>query len=166
MAQGITRFRLRVDPLLSGPDREVLAFLIIDRILERTASGQNVDGKSFTRYSRGYLENLREIGAPTNVDLQLTGEMLHSIQLLTHGSGFIEIGMPAGSEAARKAGWQQGGNPNIPRREFMGIDDAEAVGMEQQVLDSSPVAQAQRFLNEANVVDRIFESITLGFGNG
>ena len=163
MAQGITQFRLSVDPLLSGADREVLSFLIIQRMLDRTSEGESINGRPFARYSRGYLEDLRTQGIPTNVNLERTGEMLNSIQLLSHGSGYIEIGVPSGSFAARKAGWQQGGNPKIPARNFMGIEDGEAIEIEQQVLDSSPVVQAQRFLDEANVVDRIFRSITLDF---
>ena len=159
MASGIENFTLRVDPLLSGPDREVLAFLIIDRILERTASGRDVSGERFARYNPNYREQRQERGLPTTPDLKLTGQMISSIQLLRHSQGSITIGVIRGSDAARKARWQQGGNPSIPERNFMGIDDAEAVGIEQMVIDSSPIVQAQRFLARADIIGKIAEQV-------
>ena len=126
MASGIENFTLRVDPLLSGPDREVLAFLIIDRILQRTAEGKDFEGNQFARYNSNYREQRQELGLPTTPNLYLTGQMVSSIRLLRHAQGSITIGVTQGSNAALKARWQQGGNSNIPERNFMGIDDVEA----------------------------------------
>ena len=163
MARGITSFTLDVSTLLGAQDRELLGQLIIERLVDRTQSGRNIDGRSFARYSREYVEWLRRIGADTGRDLTLTGEMLNSISVLRHSQGSITIGLEPGSFAARKAGWNQGGNPSIPSRPFMGITDSEAASLEADVAANSPVVAAQRFLNEQNVIGRIFEEITLGF---
>ena len=163
MARGITSFRLNVSELLGAQDREILGQLIIERIVDRAQSGRDIDGNRFTRYSRNYVDYLRRIGADDGLDLTLTGEMLNSITVLSHGTGFLEIGIEPGTFAARKATWNQGGNPNIPSRTFMGIEDAEAASIETDVANVSPVVAAQRFLNEQNVIGRIFENISLDF---
>ena len=163
MARGTTSFRLPVSPMLGQQDRQLLGQLIIERIQERSESGRDIDGRRFSRYSRDYVDYLREIGADSGLDLTLTGEMLNSIQILSEGEGFIEIGLEPGSFAARKATYNQGGNPRIPSRPFMGIRDSEASSLENEVANNSPVVAAQRFLNENNVIGRIFEQINLGF---
>ena len=160
MAQGIENFTVRVDPLLSAPDREVLAFLIIDRVLQRTAAGQDIQGNRFARYNPNYREQRQEIGLPTSPNLYRTGQMLNSIQLLRHTRGSITIGVIRGSAAAQKARWQQNGTSDIPSRNFMGIDDVEASGIENEVLTSSPVVQAQRFLSQADIIGKIAEQVT------
>lgn len=162
MARGITNFTISVDPLLSGTDREIVGQLIIERIQDRTEAGQNIDGERFQRYSPGYTSYLQRIGAATGVDLTLTGEMLNSISILSHSQGSITIGLEAGTEAGEKARWNQGGNPRIKNRPFMGIRDSEANVIEVDVAANSPAVAAQRFLNESNVISRIFENITLG----
>ena len=166
MARGITSFRLEVSTLLGDIDRQLVGQLVIERIQDRTEDGRNIDGRSFARYSRGYVEWLRRIGADTGRDLTLTGEMLNSIKLLSHGPGFLEIGLEPGTFAANKARWNQGGNPDIPSRPFMGIQDSEASTIEADVAANSPTVAAQRFLNEQNIIGRIFESISLDGING
>lgn len=166
MARGITNFRYRCDPLLGAQDREILADQIIQRITGRTERGLDIDNSRFTGYSRSYREELRKIGARSNVDLTLTGEMLASIELLDHGPGFIEVGISPGTYASRKARWNQGGNSNIPSRPFMGIRDSEAKSLEAPILEDSPVVAAERFLRENDVISGIFSNLTLDFDNG
>lgn len=162
MAQGIVNFTLSVSPLLGAQDRELLGQLIIEEIQDRTAGGRDVQGNRFRSYSPGYRDYLRKIGAATNPDLELTGEMINSITVLRHTRGSITIGLEPGSQASRKARYNQGGNPRIPERNFMGIRDSDAGALENQIMEDSPVVAAQRFLNENNVVDRIFAQISLG----
>ena len=166
MARGITRFRINVDGALGSQDRTLLGELIIERMLDRTERGEDIEGRSFRRYSANYIDWLRKIGASTTVDLSLTGEMLASIRVLSHGTGFIDIGIEAGTFASEKARWQQGGNPNVPSRPFMGIRDDEARSLENEVASNSTMVQAQRFLEENNAIDRIFASIVGDSFNG
>ena len=166
MARGITSFRLQVSNLLGDIDRQLIGQLVIERIQDRATSGRNIDGGRFARYAPAYVDYLRKIGADDGLDLTLTGEMLNSIEILSHGPGFVEIGLERGSFAARKATWNQGGNPDIPSRPFMGIKDSEANRIEADVAAVSPVVAAQRFLNEQNVIGRIFENISLDVLNG
>ena len=55
------------------------AFLLKQIILQRTAKGKGLRG-AFFGYSASYKEYLKKIGAPSTVDLRLTGDMLGSIQ--------------------------------------------------------------------------------------
>ena len=163
MARGITDFTFEVSPLLGDTDRELVGQLIIERLIDRTQGGRDIDNRPFATYSRGYIEHLRQIGADTGLDLTLTGEMLNSISVLSHAQGTITIGLEPGTFAANKATWNQGGNTNIPSRPFMGLLDVEINSIAADVESNSPVAAAQRFLNEQNIIGRVFESINLGF---
>ena len=55
------------------------AFLLKEIILERSRKGSGLFGR-FSGYSDSYRKYLTKIGAPTTVDLRLTGSMLGSIQ--------------------------------------------------------------------------------------
>ena len=55
------------------------AFLLKEIILARTAKGKGLNGR-FSGYSASYKKYLEKIGAPSTVDLRLTGDMLGSIQ--------------------------------------------------------------------------------------
>lgn len=166
MARGITNFRYRCDPRLSETDRIILADQIIERIIERSQRGNSIDNTRLAPYSDAYRAYQRKIGLVPKVDLTLTGEMLNAIQLLNSGTGFIEIGITPGTEANRKARWNQGGNRNIPSRPFMGIRDSEADAFQVSIVENSPAVAAERFLEENNAIAGIFNQITLDFGGG
>lgn len=61
----------------SDAQKETFADLAIEKMIVRTASGNDVDGRNFASYSRKYAEK-KGVGV-SDVDLILTGDMLDSI---------------------------------------------------------------------------------------
>lgn len=60
-----------------------IGLLARERILQRTRSGQDQYNKPFTPYSQGYIDARTKEGLARNtVKLELSGEMLRSIQII------------------------------------------------------------------------------------
>jgi len=78
LSKKISRYFKSV-PKLTTKGLKQSAFALKTLILERTKKGKGLSGK-FTSYSDAYVQYLKSIGAPTIVDLRLTGDMLGSIQ--------------------------------------------------------------------------------------
>lgn len=94
-------------------------------IVQRTQSGQSVEGGGFAPYSSAYARaKARLVGSASPVNLTLTGAMLGSlknrVRRVSGGQveGTIEV---TGGFNRNKAEWNQGGNENIPARRFMGL---------------------------------------------
>lgn len=130
--------RLKVDISdynLKPKEREEVADLIIERIYERTTKeNRDADGKRFPGYSKSYINSLDfKIGgkSKSNVNLELSGDMLASIKLLSEKPKEIVVGFERGSEENAKAdgnirGTYGTSTPN-PRkaRNFLGVSDKE-----------------------------------------
>lgn len=58
-----------------------------ERIVTRTQAGQDVRGASFAPYSPGYRRVKEAIGAGSNVNLTLSGEMLRAITVEPDAEG-------------------------------------------------------------------------------
>ena len=140
MARGITEFRITLDPALQERDRLILGDLIVNAIKNRTAEGKDIDGNNFKSYDRDYLENLRDDGIEKQTpNLQITGDMLNGLEIIDQGTGFLVIGIGRDNRLALlKAGWQQGGNPKIPSRPFMGFPDAKITELQDFILTATP----------------------------
>jgi len=64
-------------------DWQKIGELAVDRIIQRTRSGQDQYNKAFTPYSQGYIDARAKEGIARNtVKLELSGEMLRSIQII------------------------------------------------------------------------------------
>jgi len=82
--------------------REMIGEMIIDKIIERTHSGTgyyNGNLKSFPKYEKEYA---KEKGS-SKVNLDLTGDMLSELTVVSHTSGEIKIGYKKDSEVAGQA---------------------------------------------------------------
>jgi hypothetical protein len=101
-------FTAFINPAYDVADRRDIALAIISFIKDRTAEGKGVGGKSFGSYAKNYVRHVDfEIAgkSPGKVDLNLTGEMLGSIQILDITiAGRVVIGILEGAEAD-KAQW-------------------------------------------------------------
>lgn len=107
---------------------------IKDEIVSRTKAGQSIEGGAFARYSAAYAA---ATGKRTP-DLTLTGQMLGSIKtrVTTAGEeaeGIIEV---TGGFNRDKAVWNQGGNPNIPARPFMGLSKQQISVLIRKIRDA------------------------------
>lgn len=104
----------------SGTQRKRIGEEVIRFIKRRTQSGIDVNGNLFA----GYSSNYEKSGL---VDLTVSQQMLNSLELLSHGPGFIRIGF--GNIAANnKAGYAQnprGQKSSTPARRFVGISQTD-----------------------------------------
>lgn len=114
---------------LTRRQRKQVADLVIEHIVDRTQRGLDKDGKRFPSYSPEYIRSLDFKNAGKSkgrVDLQLSGDMLAALQLLTDNTGKIVVGYERGTEEnARAEGnilGSYGGEPNEAKaRNFLGI---------------------------------------------
>lgn len=125
------KLKLDIPDDLSPKERETLADLVIEHIVDRTDRGLDKNGKKFPGYSKNYIKSLdfKNAGkSKSNVNLQLSGDTLAALQLLNHKSGQILVGFVNGTEENAKAeGNIKGtyGQPSpIPgkQRDFLGIE--------------------------------------------
>ena len=131
MATKHQKIRVPLPEPITDPDkREEIADLVIERIVERTDQGKDKEGKSFTKYSKAYIESLdfKIAGKSKTPNLQLSGDMLAAIKLLKSTRNWIEIGFEKGTEENGKADGNIRGtygkpSPVGPKRDFLGILD-------------------------------------------
>ena len=118
---------------LSPDQKDEVADLIIERIVNRTDQGKDKDGRKFPGYSKSYKESLdfKVAGKTNKVDLQLSGDMLAALSVLDKTSRSVTIGFERGSEENAKADGNIRGTygkptPNPDKaRDFLGISDRE-----------------------------------------
>lgn len=115
---------------LKPTQRVELADLIIEHIYDRTNRGLDKDGKKFAGYSPDYIGSLdfKNAGKSKNkVDLQLSGDMMAALKLLSHSKDRILIGFENGTNENAKAEGNRRGtygqSTPIPgkQRDFLGI---------------------------------------------
>lgn len=141
MPESQLKLRLLVPRDFNDDERRFTARLVIDFIQDRTDKGLDINNKKFPIYSDGYSKSLdfRLAGkSKTKVDLQQTGDTIHSIELITHGIGFITIGYDPGSEENDKAQWLQAKDNGVSRK-FLGITDNDY----KKIIDKVLVSRAR-----------------------
>lgn len=111
----------------------------IERIIERSQSGQDINGRKFKEYTKDYAE---EKGVSRgDVDMTLFGDMLLSIDSRISGDR-VRIEIPS-DEAPKAYGHISGfkGHPTIPqgkyKRDFFGLTKDEAEQIAESVRDES-----------------------------
>lgn len=122
------KVRIKIPSSLDADAREQLSDDIIETIRRRTERGLDVNNKKFPGYSASYMKSLdfKIAGKGKKVDLTLSGDMLASMDIISHRKGEIVIGFESGTdENARAEGnilGSYGGDPNPKRaRNFLGI---------------------------------------------
>ena len=126
MAEPQLKRRLIIPNDFTSTERQLLADLVIDFIQKRTARGKDVNNAPFPSYSKEYIAS-REFqiaGKSRRVNLSQTGDTIASIELISHGSGFITIGYDAGSFENDKAVWLQRSDNGVSRK-FLGLTNAD-----------------------------------------
>jgi hypothetical protein len=120
---------------LSPDQKDEVADLIIERIVNRTDQGKDKDGRKFAGYSKSYKESLdfKVAGKTNKVDLQLSGDMLAALSVLDQTSRSVVIGFERGSEENAKADGNIRGTYGKPTpdpkkaRDFLGISERELI---------------------------------------
>jgi len=132
------RVKVEIPKQYTPIERVAIANEIIEFMIKRTKSGKDVNGSSFPKYTQEYINSKNfDIAGKSKgkVDLELSGEMLNNIELLSHGSGSLLIGFDkSDSELNGKVEGNRigsyGGEPDSEKaRDFLGItnDDLEKI---------------------------------------
>jgi hypothetical protein len=102
-----------------------VAQAMIDRIVSRTESGKDINGKAFKKYSKEYKDSLefKAFGKTGDVNLKLTGQMLGTLDVLETSGSKVKIGWNDGSESAKAYNHNVG--DTLPKRQFFGLTDSE-----------------------------------------
>lgn len=136
-------------------EKQAFAQEAIERIIERTQAGEDINGRSFRGYTKEYAE-LKGVGR-NEVDLTLFGDMLLSIQPRFEGDKVI-IEIPR-EETDKSYGHLSGfkGHPTIkngPKRDFFGLNRDEAESIAESV-------KSESFVREELDVSAILRAIGL-----
>lgn len=128
------RVRIDIPEDYKPSERIAIAEEVIDFIIERSKKGKDVENNSFPKYSKSYKnsKDFKIAGKSSNVDLTLSGDMLNSIQLISHKKGSVLIGFDRGDSTnnGKAEGNQIGsygqksGNPERARK-FLGIQEKD-----------------------------------------
>ncbi len=105
------------------PDlRDQIGQAIIDKIIERTASGKDIKGRDFEAYSSAYKksDDFTDFGKTKKVNMELTGRMLDDIDIISESANTIKIGFEEEIEI-KKAYRHNTGDKGMPKRQFFGV---------------------------------------------
>lgn len=133
------RINIEIPEDLGPSQRLELADLIIEHIVDRTDRGLDKDGKRFPKYSSksnyspNYVRSLDFKNANksnSKINLQLSGDMLAALELISHRAGSLIIGYQNGTEENDKAegnilgSYGRSPNPSLAR-DFLGLQSAK-----------------------------------------
>lgn len=147
--------------------RELAARFIIEKIQENTANGMSSLGKKFAPYTEDYVNSLdfENAGKTRKVNLEATGDMLISIQLISHKTGSITIGYPTGSSIADQVEGNvigsYGSDPNPSKaRPFIGLPQSQV-----ELIIAKVESQTSEDINSRSGVDSIISGLLGRFYN-
>lgn len=107
--------------------KQVIGQALIDKIISRTESGKDVNGKPFKKYSKEYIES-DEFKAfdksPGEINMTLTGQMLGTLDVLQTAGSKVKIGWADDTENA-KAYNHNVGDTIKNKRAFFGVTKAD-----------------------------------------
>jgi len=110
---------------------------MIDKIIERTSSGKGLDGvKLKSPYSKMYAESLefKAFGKSKNkVNMELTGQMLGTLDVVGNDAGKVTIGWIDDNENAKAYNHNVG--DTVPKRPFFGLSKSELDDIKLEFID-------------------------------
>ncbi len=129
------RVRINIPKGYTPTERVAIANEIIEFSIKRSKSGKDVNGDNFPKYTKEYInsKNFKIANKSSgNVDLELSGEMLNSQELISHQNGSLLIGYDRGDsdlngkvEGNRIGSYgKKNANPE-DARDFLGISDSD-----------------------------------------
>jgi hypothetical protein len=105
----------------SEAQKELFFNLAVDKMVNRTANGVDINGRSFTEYSESYAE--KKGVSRSAVDLILTGDMLNSFESNKSQPNMVEIKIEGGVNAKKAYNHDYG--DTLPKREFFGFNSED-----------------------------------------
>ncbi len=165
MAEPQLKRRLTIPRDFDSEERQLVARMVIDFIQDRTDKGRDVNNNPFPGYSDDYIDSrdFQIAGKTKRVNLQQTGDTIASIELLSHGVGFITIGFDSGSFENDKAVWLQRSDNGVSRK-FLGLtnDDLDVfIKRVERQRRSGDDSRARRLLTDA-IVGSVLKRLGIG----
>lgn len=140
--------------------REMIGNLIIEQIKKRTSQGKDVNGIGFKKYEPEYAD---EKGS-SKVNLDLTGDMLSELEVISDKVGEVRIGIPKDSEVAGQAegnfiGSYGSKKPNPKKaRPILGVSQKELDIIYAKVDQSTP-KEASQASQVSTLASRLADSL-------
>lgn len=141
---------------------------IIQKILERTSYGIDRNNKAFPKYSESYKNSLafKAYGKTDAVNLELTGAMLSSLDILEFDGERLLIGIKQESEIPKAYNHITG--DTLPKRDFLGIpkDEIELIAEEIKLeIESNELKQEMRMSvlsdEQRSILGKILEELEI-----
>lgn len=140
MSEPQKKKRINIPDNFDATARELIGQKIVDRVLERTAQGLDINSNKFKNYSDSYAKSLEfKIAGKSKNDpnLRLSGDMLDSLSVLEHGPGYILVGYQEGTAENDKAFWSEASDKTV-NRNFLGVNANELELIIAEVQSSQP----------------------------
>jgi hypothetical protein len=120
---------------LSGNDalKQVIGQALIDRIIDRTESNKDVNGRALKKYSKEYVasDDFKAFGkSESDVNMTLTGNMLGTLDIVDASGSKVKIGWNDAVENAKAYNHNVG--DTVSKRAFFGVtkQDIESIKRE------------------------------------
>ena len=140
------KITVHVDKRYKPRERQAIGADIVELIIKRTLSGDDKNGDAFKPYSKGYTKSLdfKLAGKKVSpVNLKLSGDMLNSLEVLSHKSGEIVIGYDRknkemnGQVEGNRLGTYGKKKVFGKKRDFLGIDKKKELN--KKILNKYPL---------------------------
>lgn len=151
LSQSDVSIEIDLEKLLGGVAknqavREVFFQAAFDKMLERIDSGVGADGKRLHPYSKAYKESLEYhvYGKDGTVNMQLTGGMVQSIEILSQNDKKMKIGFLGEQENTKAFAHITGfsGHPvldgKVKPRNFFGWKDDDLITIANELKPATP----------------------------
>lgn len=142
--------------------RDAFAQMAFDRMFERLDSGVDVDGKKMAGYSQSYI-NSREFKAygkeKNKVNMQLTGGMAYSVDILSQSSSKMKLGFVGEDEIAKAYAHMTGFKGHktlsgkVPVRKFFGWTEMDLKEIADSLRPDAPSKKEK--IKDAMILDLI-----------
>lgn len=143
--------------------RESFYELAYEKMIDRINSGRDVNGKLFSKYSKSYKDSLAfsAFGKSNTVDMQLTGDMINSIQLEKQNDNVLKVAFSDDLETKKAFAHMTGfeGHPTldgkVKPRLFFGWSDKE---LQEIAKEFKPIINEDKTVSDEkllNLIDKL-----------
>lgn len=168
------------------PDlRQKIGQAVIDKIVQRTESNRDVNGKQLPKYSDSYVKSkqFRRYGkSSSDINMTLKGDMMTSLDITKETGNSVTIGFDDKTSEAKAANHNQGITGK--KREFFGVNQSELNQIksefrsELKTLDKKPTESTRETLEllgsltaaevtaEQTAINRLFSNLFGGLDDG
>lgn len=109
--------------------------LLIDRMLNRTAKGKDINGSNFTKYSKSYKSsaNFEKYGKTSTVNMELKGDMLDDVDLKNITANTLDISITDRLQKLKAFNHITG--DTLPTRDFFGVNKKDIKAVKSDLKD-------------------------------